>query len=286
MNILPKKRWHVRTKDNVARVRRDQAQAKEEETRRLQRAALAEQESRTGFLRQRAAVQRDKDGNTLIAASSSAEEPVHQGHVNFFADLEEQERTFGVNKDYEKEKRLEKEAEERKIGLLKYLGEGSSEYMKETPWYQKAPKRDAMVTKSTTSTAVRASAPVETKHPPVKAVTSESKSGKRKSSRERKKKKRRRRSRSSSSSRSSASERASHADRKTSETGASIDIEKLRNERLRREREERLKQEALLRRMRGEKESTASVSSEQPKQIQQRYSSQFNPDLARQNRSE
>ncbi len=102
MNILPKKRWHVRNKDNIARVLRDEKKAAEEEAKALRRKTLAvsqsenirnevlisffvvvkEQEARLNHLR-------SKRGDQLIQfqTSDSTEKPSE--HVNLFQ-LEEQ----------------------------------------------------------------------------------------------------------------------------------------------------------------------------------------------------
>lgn len=104
MNILPKKSWHVRNKDNVARVRRDEAQAREEEKERERRVLLAQQEARTEFLRKKARHQ-----NSLSELDAAEAGAPRSGPVDLFRDLlEEGKGVTRGNKDYEEEKRQEK----------------------------------------------------------------------------------------------------------------------------------------------------------------------------------
>ncbi|KAM7383371.1 hypothetical protein PAMP_003030 [Pampus punctatissimus] len=135
MNILPKKSWHVRNKDNVARVRRDEAQAAEEEREAKRRVERAEQEARTEFLRRksRAALEsagghKHDDEDQERSGGSGALE-----HLNLFP-LEDSSEKKG-NEEYLKEKKEEKEKQERAIGLLVSLGPQPGSEV--TPWYMK-----------------------------------------------------------------------------------------------------------------------------------------------------
>jgi len=161
MNILPHKSWHVRTQKNIARVKKDQAKAAEEEKEKQRRIALAAQEARTSFLRERAGqrltgpilprdVDDDNEGSTDTAVPKD-EDPVESkpfalsadltqsdGHINFFQEIEDGKRQeSGVNADHEEEKKIEKEDYEKKIGLLVYLGQNSLEHSKDRPWYER-----------------------------------------------------------------------------------------------------------------------------------------------------
>ncbi|XP_027207211.2 leukocyte receptor cluster member 1 [Penaeus vannamei] len=142
MNILPKKRWHVRTKENIARVRRDEAQAAEEEKQRVYRAKLAEKEARTAILRAKA--REDYDGGYSSQdtpepqkkSEGSADIYTADGNINFFKDLEEGKKTQGTNKEYEEEKKAEQEKYEKSIGYLTYLGQDSVEANGGKAWYE------------------------------------------------------------------------------------------------------------------------------------------------------
>ncbi|XP_066031002.1 leukocyte receptor cluster member 1 [Chamaea fasciata] len=124
MNILPKKSWHVRNKDNVARVRRDEAAAEVERRKRDARALRAEQEVRTELLRKRARL------------GGRGRSPPSPGGL--FPPAEE-----APNREHEEEKRREqvRAARGRALGLLTYLGQSAAEAQLRPPWYLRPPER-------------------------------------------------------------------------------------------------------------------------------------------------
>ncbi|XP_059693749.1 LOW QUALITY PROTEIN: leukocyte receptor cluster member 1 [Haemorhous mexicanus] len=122
MNILPKKSWHVRNKDNVARVRRDEAAAEVERRKRDARALRAEQEVRTELLRKRARV--------------GGRSPSPPAPPVLFPPPEE-----APNREHEAEKRREQERRERALGVLTYLGQSAAEAQTCPPWYLQPPKK-------------------------------------------------------------------------------------------------------------------------------------------------
>ncbi|XP_067932633.1 leukocyte receptor cluster member 1 homolog [Watersipora subatra] len=160
MNILPKKSWHVRNKDNVARVRRDEAKALEEEREVAKRKALAEQEARIRVLRERAKAAKAEEKKatrwdlpqepSLSSDENSGEKsPVPESvytplntaypagqHINLFEDFEQNKKSQGANREYEKEKKKAQEDYEKKIGYLTYLGQSAAELSSEKPWYE------------------------------------------------------------------------------------------------------------------------------------------------------
>lgn len=271
MNILPKKKWHVRTKENVARVRRDQKKAAEEEKRVKERAQLAEQEFKVNLLRKNASQRMETMYGVRDEKADGAKDDIepasHSGHVNFFADLElEGRKNLGTtNRENEMEKKKEQEEYEKKIGILTYLGQGSIELTKEKPWYEKVPVRSMKLNS-------QSSAAEQIFQKTVKNVNSTKKQKHREkhnykgSNREKYQMKRKQCERISIATTSSGGESFD-----SEETAKKRMLEKLRQERLDREAKERKRLADLLKPV------------EQNVRIVPKFNSQFNPHLARQN---
>ncbi|CAI9543760.1 unnamed protein product [Staurois parvus] len=248
MNILPKKSWHVRNKDNVARVRKDEAEAAEEERKRIKRVELAEQEARTDFLRKKARLSlASPSGSDVVAASGQS------AHVNFFQDVEDGGKgTNQGNKEYEEEKQKEKERREKALGILTYLGQSSAESQTCPPWYQEVPTRCKDGEDSTKDEKLKG------KLDPLCDMEKylHKKTGEKKKHSEKKHKK--------------------HKKTKEEERRPKPSMEQLRQERLKREAAERARAETLLS---GKK--NPSAPEEEMDDRKRRYNSQFNPQAAR-----
>ncbi|XP_049643034.1 leukocyte receptor cluster member 1 [Suncus etruscus] len=247
MNILPKKSWHVRNKDNVARVRRDEAQAREEEKERERRVLLAQQEARTEFLRKKAR----RHDPALPAPAPGAEAPT-SGPVGLFRELlEEGKGASRGNKEHEEEKRQEKERQEKALGILTYLGQSAAEAQTQPPWYQLPPEREGPPSGPSPDEKIKTRLdPLREMHKHLGKKRGHSGGGE-----------------------------PSRKKVEPARPRGSPSLDQLRAERLRREAAERARAEALLARVRGE--AAPEQPEEETNERRRRYNSQFNPQLAR-----
>ncbi|KAJ8713526.1 hypothetical protein PYW07_013896 [Mythimna separata] len=134
MNILPKKRWHVRTKENIARVRKDEAEAAEKERQEKSRVEQADREARLSVLK-------NKSRQKLLEHGIQEPEPTQQAtveHINLFANLDDAVKT--TNKEHDKDVKEKKEEYEKKIGYLTYLGQDTNEALGKKNWYEVPPE--------------------------------------------------------------------------------------------------------------------------------------------------
>ncbi|KAK0054181.1 leukocyte receptor cluster member 1 [Biomphalaria pfeifferi] len=275
MNILPHKSWHVRTKKNIEKVRRDEEKAALEEKEKQRRQALADQEARTDLLRLRASGKSGK--HDKISSDVTKDVVVYESdgkreHINFFKDIEDGLK-HGKNREHEAEKKQEQEEFEKKIGLLTYLGQSTKEV---EPWYLKNISKSSKESESSSQKNV--SKP-ETSHSmdPLMQM-SEYLKKKHKSSENKKEQEKVDKNKSKHTVKTPQS--TSHSS-SASHPSTSKSMNQLREERLKREREEKARIAALL----GKRKSGEEVIKEyderedRGRRVKRQYNAQYNPDF-------
>lgn len=299
MNILPKKRWHVRTKENVARVLRDEENARIEEEKEQERILKAESESRLALLRQQASTKYES------APASS-----YSKHIDLFSSLENKTHNKGTSD----EKAEEQKNWEMKVGYLKQLGQGSSELSLDKPWYQKNPddaKKDVKKKQRYDPTEImdplnemnkrRKGVDYATPRPKeietifvdidfqdkVTEFSNERRKhrkivSKKKDAKKKKAKKKKKHRKHTSSSSTSDSETGNNS--KTKKSSRQKSITQLREERLKREQAEHIRAEKLVNPSKSQSDEIKDSELVKPV-MKQKYNSQFNPTFVRSNYS-
>lgn len=229
-----------------------------------------EQETKLSLLRHKSKQRYDDSADRPEESKSEV-----LSHVNFFQDLEDGNVAHtGVNKEHEQEKKEEKEAYEKKVGYLTYLGQDTDEITGNVQWYNKKPKRlDLCKVDKEIETKVK------TFNDPLIIMKKyvETDQNISKNSKELSKKKDE-----SPVKKHKKKHKKKEKKKEKVKDKNQLNLEKLREKRLKREREEKFRASQLLARMNGV--IPVEISKPQPKPtIVQKYNSQFNPYLAKQN---
>lgn len=254
-----------------------------------------EQEARTRLLREKAKCTKSETDQNYSTPNQEC--------VNLFHDLEEgKDVTTAKNKEHEQELKEEKEKYEKQIGYLTYLGQNTVEATGQVPWYDKIPDRSHADSSNKFTSEVLSKSKLmldplndfkkytynkgkeckpkseyshisKSKCREKYSNSSDSESKLKGHKRKRNKKYNRKRRKCDSS--------ESSTDEDTATNKVKPSLEQLRAERLKRESAERKKVEALLAKMRGEEINENPIS--ERVSIKQKYNSQFNPEIARQN---
>lgn len=281
----------MRTKENIARVRKDEAEAAEKDRQEQLRIENADREARLNVLKQ-------KSKQRLLESGILETDTVEKGpdttseHINLFADFDHAVKT--TNKEHDNEVKEKKEEYEKKIGYLTYLGQDTNEALKKKNWYDVPPGEsrfsrtsdikdtyDKLVLKDQDGKAKTKE--IDEKHgeiawkakqrldpmntfkkychinpAPKKDSTSQSKS--------------------QVKIKDHISKNKKH---KKDKVDKELKLKKLREARLKREMQEKYKTDMFLSGLNGP--STSTTQEEPVNKVKPKYNSQFNPELARQN---
>lgn len=135
----------MRTKENIARVRKDEAEAAEKEKQERLRIETADREARLNVLKNKskqwlteAGILESEQHPQKSTVTEHPQPTAVTEHINLFADFDNHIKT--TNKEHDQEVKEKTEEYEKKIGYLTYLGQDTNEALKKKNWYEVLPE--------------------------------------------------------------------------------------------------------------------------------------------------